>query len=134
MIGIVIVTHARLGQEMLKTAELIVGVLDGCVTVSVDGGRGPEALRQLIAEAVKSVDKGDGVLILTDMFGGTPSNISLSFLDTGRIEVLTGINLPMLIKTIQMRDKSALTEAARAIGEHSRKSINVAGELLGQRA
>jgi len=134
MIGIVIVTHARLGQEMLKTAEFIVGGLESCVTVSVDNGRGPEALRQVIAEAVKSVDKGDGVLILTDMFGGTPSNISLSFLDAGRIEVLTGINLPMLIKTVQMRDKSTLADAARVIGEHGRKSINVAGELLGQRA
>lgn len=133
MIGIVIVTHAQLGQEMLKTAEFIIGGLEGCATVSVDGTRGPEALRQAIAEAVKSVDKDQGVLILTDMFGGTPSNISLSFLEAGRVEVLTGVNLPMLIKAVQVRDKSSLDQAAQTIGDYSRKAINVAGELLGQR-
>lgn len=133
MIGIVIVTHAHLGREMLKTAEFIVGGLEGCVSVSVDGNRGPETLRQAIGEAIQSVDKDGGILILTDMFGGTPSNISLSFLEAGRVEVLTGVNLPMLIKAVQVRDKMGLDQAAQTIGDYSRKAINVAGELLGPR-
>ncbi|MDR0880952.1 MAG: PTS sugar transporter subunit IIA [Candidatus Adiutrix sp.] len=131
MIGITIVTHANLGQEILKTAEFIIGSLDGCATVPVDSSQGPDALRQTIAAAIKSVDRGDGVLILTDMFGGTPSNISLSFLEDGRVEVLTGVNLPMLIKAVQLRDTATLSEAAKAIGEYGRGSIQVAGEILG---
>lgn len=131
MLGIVIVTHARLGQEILKTAEFIVGGLEACAAVSTDVGRGPDAMRQAIGEAIKSVERGQGVLVLTDMFGGTPSNISLSFLEEGRVEVLTGVNLPMLIKAVQLRDKTALAEAAQTIGDYARKSINVAGEILG---
>ncbi len=133
MIGIVIVTHGLLGQEILKTAEFIVGGLDACATVSVDGSRGPDALRQAVDEAIRHVDRGVGVLVLTDMFGGTPSNISLAFLEEGRVEVLTGVNLPMLIKAVQLRDKSGLTATAQTIGDYARKSINVAGELLGGR-
>lgn len=131
MIGIVIVTHGLLGQEILKTAEFIVGSLDGCLTVSVDGGRGPDAIRQSIQVAIEKVDSGSGVLVLTDMFGGTPSNISLAFLGEGRVEVLTGVNLPMLIKAIQLRGKSSLAAAAQAIGDYGRKSITVASEILG---
>jgi PTS system mannose-specific IIA component len=130
MIGIVIVTHGLLGQEILKTAEFIVGSLDACAAVSIDGVRGPDTLRASIEQAVQSVDRAKGILILTDMFGGTPSNLSLSFLDEGKIEVLTGVNLPMLLKAVQLR-KSPLAEAAQNISEHARKSITVAGELLG---
>jgi PTS system mannose-specific IIA component len=130
MIGIVIVTHGLLGQEMLKTAEFIVGSLDACASVSIDGVRGPDSLRASIEQAVTGVDRANGVLILTDMFGGTPSNLSLSFLDEGKIEVLTGVNLPMLLKAVQLR-KSPLAEAAQSISEHARNSITVAGELLG---
>ncbi|MGL4209809.1 MAG: PTS sugar transporter subunit IIA [Candidatus Adiutrix sp.] len=133
MIGIVIVTHGRLGQEMLKTAEFILGSLEGCSTVTIDGERSPEAMRQSISEAVKSVDKGAGVLILTDMFGGTPSNISLSFLAEGAVEVLTGVNLPMLIKAVQVRSQMQLGPAASTIGDHGRGSITVAGEILGKK-
>ncbi len=131
MIGIVIVTHGLLGQEVLKTAEFIVGSLENCATVSIDGSRGPDSMRETIREAIEGVAKGHGVLVLTDMFGGTPSNISLSFLEPGRVEVLTGVNLPMLIKAVQVRDKMNLSDAAQTIGEYSRKSITVAGELLG---
>jgi PTS system mannose-specific IIA component len=130
MLGIVIVTHGLLGQEMLKTAEFIVGSLDACASVSIDGLKGPDTLRASIEQAVNGVDRGRGVLILTDMFGGTPSNLSLSFLDEGKIEVLTGVNLPMLLKAVQLR-KSPLAEAAQSISEHARNSITVAGELLG---
>ncbi|MDR1043979.1 MAG: PTS sugar transporter subunit IIA [Candidatus Adiutrix sp.] len=131
MIGIVIVSHANLAQELLKTAEFIVGGLEACATVSVDSGRGPEAIREAVGEAIGGVERGQGVLILTDMFGGTPSNISLSFLEEGRVEVLSGVNLPMLIKAVQIRDKTSLAEAAQTIGEYARRSINAAGELLG---
>lgn len=131
MIGIVIVTHELLGQQLLKTAEFIIGGLEGCQTVSIDAGRNPEAMRKAIAEAIKLVDKNRGVLVLTDMFGGTPSNISLSFLKEGRVEILTGVNLPMLLKAVQLRDQMNLVEAAQSIGDYGRKSINVASELLG---
>lgn len=132
MIGIVIVTHGLLGQEILKTADFIVGSLDACASVSIDGVKGPDSLRASIEQAIASVDRGKGILILTDMFGGTPSNLSLSFLDEGKIEVLTGVNLPMLLKADQLRKSPlSLAEAAQSISEHARKSITVAGELLG---
>ena len=132
MIGLVIVTHGTLGQELLKTAEFIIGVLDGCLTVSIDSVRSPESLREAVGTAIQAANRGNGVLVLTDMFGGTPSNISLSFLEEGRVEVLSGVNLPILLKAVQLRDRSLLAEAAQHIGEYGRKSINVAGELLGQ--
>ena len=134
MIRIVIVTPGHLGQEVQKTAEFIVGSLEGCATVSIDGSKAPDAVKKMIGTAIGEVDKGRGVLLLTDMFGGTPSNISLAFLEEGKVEVLTGVNLPMLIKAVQIRDKSTLAEAAQVIGEYSRKSITVAGELLGGRS
>lgn len=130
MIGIVVVTHGSLGQEILKTAEFIVGGLDACAAVSIDGVKGPDILRAAIEQGIKSVDRGRGVLVLTDMFGGTPSNLSLSFLEAGKIEVLTGVNLPMLLRAVHMR-KSPLAEAAQSTSEHARNSITVAGEILG---
>ena len=133
MIGLLIVTHGSLGQEILKTAEFIIGVLEGCLTVSIDSARSPEFLRESVGTAIRALDKGAGVLVLTDMFGGTPSNISLSFLEEGRVEILSGVNLPMLLKAVQLREKSALSEAAQSVGEYGRKSINVAGDLLSQR-
>ncbi len=130
MIGIVIVTHGLLGQELLKTAEFIVGSLDACAAVSIDGVKGPDSLRNSIGDAMKSVNRGRGILVLTDMFGGTPSNLSLSFLEKDKIEVLTGVNLPMLLKAAQLRGQ-ALSEAAQTISDYARNSITVAGELLG---
>ncbi len=131
MLGIVIVTHGSLAQELLKTTEFILGSLDGWATVSIDAGRSPEVMHQNIKQAIKDADRGNGVLILTDMFGGTPSNISLSFLEGGKVEVLTGVNLPMMLKTAQLREKSTLAEAAQQIAEHAQKNIVVAGEMLG---
>ena len=131
MLGLVIVTHGSLGQELLKTAELIVGGLEGCLAVAIEGTRSPEALRESVGAAIKALDKGAGVLVLTDMFGGTSTNISLSFLEEGRVEVLTGVNLPMVLKAVQLRDRTPLAEAAQAVGDSGRKSINVTGELLG---
>jgi len=133
MIGSVIVTHGRLGAELIHTAEFILGRIEHLESVSVDVQDSPEKMREEIKKAIKKVDQGQGVLILTDMFGGTPSNLSLSFLSNGHLEVLTGVNLPMIIKLAQSRDKYGLPELARVIGEYGRKSINVAGELLNRR-
>lgn len=131
MIGVVVVTHGRLGAELIKTAEFILGRIENVLAVSIDDQRSPDALRAEIEQAVKTVDKGNGVLILTDMFGGTPSNLSLSLLSNGRIEVLSGVNLPMLIKLIQCRSQMKLTDLAQTVSTYARNSINVAGQLLG---
>ena len=133
MIGLLIVTHGHLGGELLKTAEFILGSIEACFTVSIDGHLSPDSIREEIEQGIKKVDSGQGVLILTDMFGGTPSNISLSFLNPGQVEVLTGANLPMLIKAVQLRSQLDLNEMARMTGDYSRKSITVAGEILGRR-
>ncbi|MBF0528158.1 MAG: PTS sugar transporter subunit IIA [Deltaproteobacteria bacterium] len=134
MIGSVIVTHGRLGAELLNTAEFILGRIELIKIVSIDGQGSPDEMHTQIQKAIKSVDQGQGVLILTDMFGGTPSNLSLSFLAVGEVEVLTGVNLPMIIKLVQFREKMSLMELAQAIGSYGKKSINVAGEILSRRA
>ena len=105
MVGIVIVTHLKLGEELLGVAELIVGKLKQFQAVSIDPTEGVEEITEKISTAIRSVDKGKGVLILTDMFGGTPSNISLSFLEEWKIEVITGVNLPMLLSSPHTREK-----------------------------
>ncbi|MBU2549900.1 MAG: PTS sugar transporter subunit IIA [Proteobacteria bacterium] len=133
MIGFVVVTHGRLGAELISTAEFILGRIDHSASVSVGGQATPEDMRAQIAAAIKSVDAGRGVIILTDMFGGTPSNLSLSFLADNRVEVLTGVNLPMLIKLTQHREKLTLADLAKTVGEYGRSSINVAGQILSQR-
>ena len=142
MIGVIIVTHGRLGEELHKTAKLIVGETEGsgererCRTVAVEMNLGPDALRELVGEAIKSQEGGQGVLVLTDMFGGTPSNISLSFLEEGRVEVLTGVSLPMLLRVFQLREKPSMTlaELASDVSEYSRKAVVIAGRLLGRKA
>ena len=104
MIGIVVVTHSGLGEALIEAAESIMeGNLGGATAVSVDLKQSAEDMRKKISGGIKKVDKGRGVLILTDMFGGTPSNLSLSFLEEGRIEVLTGVNLPLVIRAAKMR-------------------------------
>ena len=134
MIGFVVVTHGRLGAELINTAEFILGKIDPSASVAINGQDSPDDIRKNIEKAVKAQDRGQGVLILTDMFGGTPSNISLSFMSKEKIEVLTGVNLPMIIKLVQNRDKDmSLKELAQTIGEYGRKSINVAGEILNKR-
>ena len=98
MVGVVVVTHCRLAEELIAAAELIVGRLKGFAGISIDPGHNPDEIRERIVAAIRKVDKGSGVLILTDLFGGTPSTISFSFLQDDRIEVVTGVNLPMLLK------------------------------------
>ena len=104
------------------------------LTVSIDTRKEVEELRRGIAEAIKKVDEGDGVLILTDMFGGTPSNMSLAFLQEDRVEVLTGLNLPMMIKLSNCREGRPLKELARMVKEAGQKNINLASEILQKRS
>ena len=104
MIGLVIVTHSGLGEALIEAAESILeGPLEAATAVSVDLRQSAEQMREKISIGIKTVGQGGGVLILTDMFGGTPSNLSLSFLEEGRIEVVTGVNLPVVIRAAKMR-------------------------------
>lgn len=130
MVGVVLVTHPHLGEEFIRSAEMICGKIPRVLTVSIDTRKEVEELRRGIAEAIKKVDEGDGVLILTDMFGGTPSNMSLAFLQENRVEVLTGLNLPMMIKISNCREGRPLKELARMIKEAGQKNINLASEIL----
>lgn len=131
MIGIVVVTHSGLGEALISTAESILeGPLESATAVSVDLRQSAEKLREKIKTGIKAVDQGEGVLILTDMFGGTPSNLSLSFLEEGRVEVLTGVNLPIVIRAARMRLDKGLGELAEALQEYGKKSISLASDVL----
>ncbi|MGC4121057.1 MAG: PTS sugar transporter subunit IIA [Myxococcales bacterium] len=132
MVGIVLVTHGKLGQELLRTAEGIVGPLQGTRSVSLEPQDGMEQIREKMAQAIAEVDSGDGVLVLTDMFGGTPANLALTFLDERRVEVVTGVNLPMMLKLGTSReDPATLSEVASTIAGYGQKNIVFASELLG---
>lgn len=131
MIGIVIVTHCALGEALIDAAEFILAERPtGMASVSVDINENADVLRKKIAEGVKSVDQQKGVLILTDMFGGTPSNLSYSFLEEGHIEVLSGVNLPILIKAANARKKKDLNELASLVEAYGKKSISLASGIL----
>jgi len=133
MIGVLITTHGSLGSELIKAAELIRGSLKGIIHVSVDQTKGVEDLKKEISTAIKKLDQGRGVLILTDLFGGTPSNISLSFLKEGKVEVITGVNLPMLLKLPDIREDMSLKEFAQYIKEYGIKNISLASEILNKK-
>ncbi|HPC73653.1 MAG TPA: hypothetical protein P5551_10780 [Syntrophales bacterium] len=130
MIGVLIITHGNLGSEFIKVAELIKGRLEGIQHVSVNASKGMDEIKKDIMTAVKKVDGGSGVLILTDLFGGTPSNISLSFLKSGKIEVVTGVNLPMLLKLSDLKGEKNLGEFASLIRDYGKKNIVLASEVL----
>lgn len=130
MTGVVIVTHYRLGEEFLQALRLIVPDAPPVQAVSVDPKQSVDEMREAIAEALRRADTGEGVLVLTDMFGGTPSNISLSFLAEHRVEVVTGLNLPMLIKLATMTEKKPLEELAAFIKDYGQRNIRVASEIL----
>ena len=134
MVGIVVVTHGRLAEEFVKVAEDIVGQAKGILAVCIDRGISVEEARKGIEKAIKGVDEGDGVLLFTDMFGGTPSNLGLSFLDEGKTEVICGINLPMVIKASMSREGKGLKELALFIKEYGEKSISLASEILTTKA
>jgi PTS system mannose-specific IIA component len=129
MIGVLIITHGNLGGELILAAEMIKGKFTGVIPISVDSEKGVEDIKKEITSAIKKVDKGEGVLILTDLFGGTPSNIALSFLKEGKIEVVTGVNLPMLLK-LEIRKEKSLNELAYFLKDYGRKNISLASEIL----
>jgi mannose PTS system EIIA component len=128
--GVVIVTHYRLGEEFLQALRLIVPDAPPFLAVSIDPRMPVEEMRRSIADALRKADRGDGVLVLTDMFGGTPSNMSLSFHAEHHVEVVTGVNLPMLIKLATLGEDKSLEELARLIASYGQRNISVASELL----
>jgi PTS system mannose-specific IIA component len=130
MIGMLIVSHCDLGRELLNAAEFIVGRIDGADAMAITETTGTERLIRAIEEKANALQTGDGVIILTDMFGGTPSNLSLSFLKKGKIEVLTGVNLPMIISIIQNRSTHKLSELAEKALEAGKSGISLASKLL----
>ena len=130
MIGIVIVTHSALADEFLMATQQIVGTVEGIEPISIDPSDPIEEVEKRIKKGIKKVDTGKGVLILTDMFGGTPSNISLSFQEKGKVEIVTGVNLPMLIKLSTLREEQTLDTLASFIKSYGQKNIHLASEIL----
>ena len=131
MIGIVVVTHSQLGEALIEAAEFIVGSRpEGVVSVSIDLNQNVDKLREKVAAGIKKAGREEGVLLLTDMFGGTPSNISYSFLEEGRVEVLSGVNLPILVQAMTSRAKMGLSELATSLETFGRKSITLASGIL----
>jgi PTS system mannose-specific IIA component len=131
MIGIVIVTHSQLGDALIGAAEFIIGSRPGSIeSVSIDLSENAEKLREKINRRIKKVMGQEGVIILTDMFGGTPSNLSYSFLEEGHIEVLSGVNLPILIQAVNMRKKMELDQLAANLEAFGKKSISLASGIL----
>lgn len=129
-VGVVIVTHYRLGHEFLQALRLIVPEAPQFGAVAIEPHQSVEEMRRAIDAALQAADEGQGVLVLTDMFGGTPSNISLSFLEDRRVEVVTGVNLPMLIKLATLRGEKSLEELARFIKDYGQRNISVARQIL----
>lgn len=134
MIGILVLTHGELGVKFLDTARLIGLKSDeGVVALSIDPNGSPDTLREQVAKAIAKTNSGSGILILTDLFGGTPTNVSLSFLEEGRVEVVTGLNLPMLIKSVNARDDHDLTGLAQLAADAGKENIYRASDVLRQR-
>jgi PTS system mannose-specific IIA component len=130
MIGIVLVTHGGLANEFRDALIHVVGPQKQITSISIGANDDMEKRRQDIVDAIGEVDDGKGVVILTDMFGGTPSNLAISIMDPGKIEVLAGINLPMLIKLASVRQECDIKQAIEAARDSGRKYINIASELL----
>jgi PTS system mannose-specific IIA component len=131
MIGIVIVTHRNLGEALIDAAQFVIGEdAENIIAVSIDLKESADVLRKKIASAISKVGASDGTLILTDMFGGSPSNLSYSFLEEGRIEVISGVNLPILIKAINARKKESLEDLAATLEQYGKKSISLASGIL----
>lgn len=131
MIGILVVTHGDLGKALLETAEFVKNEkIENCINVSINVNENADGLRDKIKQGVKDVDKGDGILIFTDMFGGTPSNLSYSFLEEGKTEVISGVNLPTLIRAAELRKKFNVTDTAARIETFGKKSISLASGIL----
>ncbi|MGO9147208.1 MAG: PTS sugar transporter subunit IIA [Desulfomonilia bacterium] len=130
MVGIIIVAHGELARAFAETAQMIVGPAEAFKACSFVQGSDVDSLRKMLKTSIKEVNRGAGVIILTDMFGGTPSNISLSFLENGKIEVITGVNLPMVITALTKRSGKDIGELARMLKEGGAKNIHIASEIL----
>ena len=130
MIGLVLVTHGRLAEEFVAAVEHVVGPQKATKAICIGPDDDMEKRRQDILNAVREVDSGRGVIVLTDMFGGTPSNLAISIMEKSRIEVIAGVNLPMLIKLASLRQNESLERAVLGAQEAGRKYINVASQLL----
>jgi PTS system mannose-specific IIA component len=133
MIGVVVVTHYRLAEEFMRALSLIVGERENFRAIGLDPQSTPEEMRSRIDKAVREVDREQGVLLLVDMFGGTPSNLCLSFLDEDHIEVVTGLNLPMLVKVAQLKEAPPIHDVATLLRDYGRKNIRVATDVLAGR-
>ena len=134
MIGLILVTHGRLAEEFIHAMEHVVGAQTDIVAIPIGPHDDMEKRRKEIAEAFKRVDSGSGAIVLTDLFGGTPSNLAISLMKAGKVEVIAGINLPMLIRLAGARKCMAVDEAARAARDAGRNYITIASEFLGQDA
>ena len=130
MIGLLIISHCDVGREFLNAAELIVGRIEAADSISITQTTESDEILKEISEKIKLLNSGRGVLVLTDMFGGTPSNLSLSFLEDEMVEVLTGVNLPMVIAVAQERDRLTLETLGEKAEQAGKRSITLAGKLL----
>lgn len=130
MVGAIIVTHSFLSKELISAAEYIAGKMDGIVAVSIDCKMDALEARKVISEAMSQVERGDGVLILTDFFGGSPSNLAFSFLNRNKVEVITGVNLPMILTFWNKREGESLVELAKSLQFSGKRSIVVARGLM----
>ena len=134
MIGMVLVTHGRLAEELIAALEHVVGPQPNVTAVCIGPDDNMEQRRKEILERTAKADEGDGVVLLTDMFGGTPSNLAISVMDKANVEVIAGVNLPMLIKLASVRKTEKLSDAVQSAQEAGRKYINIASQLLSQDA
>lgn len=132
MIGMILVTHGKLAEEFVHAMQHVVGRQDAVETVCIGPNDDMERRRKEIADAVRKVDSGEGVIILTDLFGGTPSNLAISLMEAGHVEVIAGINLPMLIRLAKARNSMSVQDAAKAARDAGRNYITIASEFLGQ--
>ena len=133
MIGIVIVSHGNIGTEMVSAVKRIFPEASHMCGVSVESNDPPETIREQISKAVQSTDQGSGVIILTDMFGGTPSNVCLSFLEPRHIEIVSGFNLPMLIKLANIKPDADFTDTVNFIQQYGQRNIVIASHVLAGR-
>ncbi len=130
MVGAIVITHGSLASSLMEVAESITGKIEKVKTVSVMSSDTTESIRSALSGSIKDVNSGSGVIIFTDMFGGTPTNVALSLLEDGKVDVITGVNLPMLIKFIGNRTEKSLSEVALLLKEYGQKSIVLAGDML----
>ena len=130
MIGMVLVTHGRLAAELVNALEHVVGPQANVAAVCIAPDDDMEQRRRDILESIAETDSGEGVILLTDMFGGTPSNLAISIMDRAKVEVIAGVNLPMLVKLASVRDKTSIDDAVAKAQEAGKKYINIASQLL----